>query len=450
MFKQITRRNYKMDIEKKIFDILINAKIYDNRIFIHQNINKDKAINAINVYNKFYKKNRISIEDILIQIDDTIFGSAKDGLLFTREGLFTRMSFCTPLHLSIRECTNLTLQERKILLSNTKIADLALPEKDNIQKVYKLIVEIASLLVNGEQSVTVLDKNLNSEDININNNATPTQNQKSNKIDADEELAKQIFNNTKYYFYYGLHKNILAQHRINALSNTLDINIDQFFAISQEQMNDAWRRNSNIENSIEKEFAQATHAILSLALAFPKIVYKNSKSKPLTALSQNDYVINEIIILIFLESLQLFHREINDEQTLHLVIDMIEEIIFKRLLLQFFSYESKQNSNANSLRNLNVSGNNSDLLMKMIKFRSVFLKSLTGLAHSPYSRIIKGAMIRHSFTPTDSDELFDNTNIVEPYKNIADKYDEVIDNSIEEYGNYLSSNLEQTLMQILR
>ncbi len=81
----------KKDLEPSLVDLLSEFKVSDKdkkRVFIYPDIPKDKLKNAIGA-----RHERLYNEQALILIDDTMFCSAKDGILVTDETLSLKKAF---------------------------------------------------------------------------------------------------------------------------------------------------------------------------------------------------------------------------------------------------------------------------------------------------------------------------------------------------------------------
>lgn len=77
-------------MREKILEILKkhNRNIQDRSVFFYPDIPEKKLINAIQKYAPSVDKN-----DVLVLIDDTVFGRATEGALLTSDHFYTNEAF---------------------------------------------------------------------------------------------------------------------------------------------------------------------------------------------------------------------------------------------------------------------------------------------------------------------------------------------------------------------
>lgn len=68
-------------ISQRLSELIIPS---DDKIYIHPNIPYKKIRNAINSYGY----SNINHEQIIILVDDTLFGSAKNGIFITEDSIY--------------------------------------------------------------------------------------------------------------------------------------------------------------------------------------------------------------------------------------------------------------------------------------------------------------------------------------------------------------------------
>src|SRR5689334_311528 len=81
-------------------------KIRDSCIFFAPNIPIDKQKHALKSY-----ADEAVFEDILLLIDDTLFGSAKDGLLLTDQKIYTHSLLETPFNFTLSAIESVRVEE---------------------------------------------------------------------------------------------------------------------------------------------------------------------------------------------------------------------------------------------------------------------------------------------------------------------------------------------------
>lgn len=69
-------------------EILSKYQLDTSKIFAKGDIPQKKIANVLASYAK-----NINRDDIMILVDDTVFGGAKDGIILAKQGLFCHTSF---------------------------------------------------------------------------------------------------------------------------------------------------------------------------------------------------------------------------------------------------------------------------------------------------------------------------------------------------------------------
>lgn len=102
-----------------------------DKIYIHPDIPRTKTANAINTY-----CHELNHDDILILVDDTVFGSAKNGMVITNNKIFSKEQMEKPLSFSFDSNTKFFV-ERKVMavavyINNIKLANTTQPSYKNL------------------------------------------------------------------------------------------------------------------------------------------------------------------------------------------------------------------------------------------------------------------------------------------------------------------------------
>lgn len=116
-------------------------------IHIKPSIPRDKAMNAINTYAGY-----LTYDDIVILIDDTVFGSCKEGVIFTNEAMIVKKAFESVVYRELNKIKNLGFRKgflgHYIILEGNEISLTQTSAEDIQYLVEKCNEYIASLSVN--------------------------------------------------------------------------------------------------------------------------------------------------------------------------------------------------------------------------------------------------------------------------------------------------------------
>ena len=128
-------------IWEKIESVL--SSIQDDNVFVRSNLNYKKLGNAIQKYASGAQN-----ETVLLQVDDTVFGAADEGLIVTNKAVYWRHTFIDPIRTLLnRRIKNIELQEGNIFYCDRqKIGEIILPDKKTTNpKILELLRLVAKL-----------------------------------------------------------------------------------------------------------------------------------------------------------------------------------------------------------------------------------------------------------------------------------------------------------------
>jgi hypothetical protein len=133
-----------------------SVKIKDDHFFFAPNLPPKKVKNALDSYASAAKN-----EEILMVIDDTVFGSAKAGALLTDKTLYAHGTMASPESIELSEIRSAGLSEdlQKLHLNGAEFLSLVLPGKEAMHLLAEMLGEIPTLSAQaGRASVTRRDK----------------------------------------------------------------------------------------------------------------------------------------------------------------------------------------------------------------------------------------------------------------------------------------------------
>jgi hypothetical protein len=134
--------NIKQIINKYRADkIFISLMEDDSKFFVFPNIPLNKASSAIQSYAKY-----ISIDDIIILIDDTLFGSATDGLILTAENIFFHELASDGQVFPLDKINQIFFNENKLFINMNKVMTLTMPKKSSLLYFINIVEDILGIL----------------------------------------------------------------------------------------------------------------------------------------------------------------------------------------------------------------------------------------------------------------------------------------------------------------
>ena len=82
-----------------------NSLLKQNKVYIHPNIPMQKLQNAIDSYAK-----NVEPDDVMILLDDTLFGGAKDGLILTNDTIYFKPNLEKKYFLKLKNIESISTQ----------------------------------------------------------------------------------------------------------------------------------------------------------------------------------------------------------------------------------------------------------------------------------------------------------------------------------------------------
>lgn len=132
-----------------------SSRIEDDRIFFAPNVPPKKLKNALGSYASAAKD-----EEVLVLIDDTIFGSAKDGALLTSKGFYVHGMMQSPQSIQLSDIQSVTLLNKKLHINNVEFLSFSVPGKEAMRLFAEMLIKISGGEVAqpsvGEQSIAAL------------------------------------------------------------------------------------------------------------------------------------------------------------------------------------------------------------------------------------------------------------------------------------------------------
>lgn len=104
------------------------------KVYVHPRIPTDKAVNAINSFAE-----EVRPEDILVLLDETLWGSAKNGLILTSNALYVKVIMEQPKSVILSEISLISAVGKKIYVDGSELADLSFAESHTVKKLCEIL-----------------------------------------------------------------------------------------------------------------------------------------------------------------------------------------------------------------------------------------------------------------------------------------------------------------------
>ncbi len=141
--------------DKTVTDIVLSysKRINDDNIFFAPYIPASKLANAIKTFAR-----GVSESEALVLLDDTVFGSGKDGILITAKTVYLHEMLEHPQQRSFSEICSISIDEKKyVQINDVKMIKLICPAKPAMVCFIEMIREIANGVRAGQETCEVVN-----------------------------------------------------------------------------------------------------------------------------------------------------------------------------------------------------------------------------------------------------------------------------------------------------
>ena len=114
--------------------------IHDSHIFIAPELDSKKIDKAMSTYAP-----GVELAEVLVHVDDTLFGGAKEGLIVTRKCLYSKELADSPRKVKITSETTFELQKKTLLVDGSKVFSFSMPEVPEMEKLVRGLQMLAEL-----------------------------------------------------------------------------------------------------------------------------------------------------------------------------------------------------------------------------------------------------------------------------------------------------------------
>ena len=163
-------------------EIMNKYNFGDSPLFFSPKIPENKLKNAIAAYAQTE-----SCNDVILLLDDTVFGGAKDGLLLTRKGLYLHEIFSEALFIKLEDIDEIWVKNKDIYVNKTKSFTCNIFSKQHISMLSSLLSELVAALQDGNARDS---HEIEEEQMNPTNRVSSLQEQKHDSSTKTEKMAE--------------------------------------------------------------------------------------------------------------------------------------------------------------------------------------------------------------------------------------------------------------------
>ena len=239
--------------------------ISDERIFVKGKIPVKKLRNAV----KSYAPN-VSMENVLVLIDDTAFGGAKEGLIVARDGLYSKELFASPKSVKLQDVKKLVLRDKSLEINNDEFISFVQPPSDDLKPLLRWLKE------------------------SMNEGESVKQKQTKEAEGLEQEFLS-CFKSGGENFFKDRGQELRSAQKLQSFGSHFGAMFDQLFAVSYEQKNDAHRRDPFQENDASRKIVNVIDGHLEGPVNFHAYLNKvKLLPSPYTSIFTTEAVVFEV------------------------------------------------------------------------------------------------------------------------------------------------------------
>ena len=134
--------------------IRLFADINDEHIFLSPNIPAEKLSNAIKSYAP-----EVKADDVILLVDDTCFGGAKDGMIITQNKLFSKALMASPVTAELSPRIKIQNTSKAILIDGEEFCTLHMLDRGSLTKLVVAIREMCKMCEISSQNADNCNQN---------------------------------------------------------------------------------------------------------------------------------------------------------------------------------------------------------------------------------------------------------------------------------------------------
>lgn len=257
--------------------------------------------------------------EVLALVDTTMLKSGKDGVAFCEDRIVWRnFAFEEPQSLSYTE-----LHEAKLTMAGDELHIQTLEKEYIVSAISSdLKIELLKFVI-----IRVAEC--------WQNNCSNIQLTEEEKL--ENEILSQLPKNNGNYFVH-IRDNLFSKYNLRAFANVAVSMFNNATAVSQEETNDAYRKNPFQENANERKVVLLAYRFLSAAIDFPTVLNAEGKySRGFIKALQSEYVTFEIFCLLCARYYKVTESNLDQEQARQLL-----ERVLGKSLVPHIEWVSKQ------------------------------------------------------------------------------------------------------------
>ena len=118
-----------------------SQRIYDEQVFFAPDIPPDKLTNALEKYAR-----NLSPDLVLVLVDDTVFGSAKDGMIITPDMLYAHEAFSNPKRIAMKNISRIHIKWGTLEINDADFFSFTRPSAQSMELLVQMIATYIELL----------------------------------------------------------------------------------------------------------------------------------------------------------------------------------------------------------------------------------------------------------------------------------------------------------------
>lgn len=286
------------------------------RIFVRPNIPRDKLANALASYGP-----QAQPEDIIILLDDTLWGGAREGIMVTNKRIYAKELGNCATCVAFSRIGEIRLERKSIFIDSSKFFTFNIPDAVDVNRavmfIRELIEQTKSLKEENEQ-IDSVDGEENCEDNN------ETVNDLSRK---NAEWLSYLPDNGSNFF-MELQGVLCPEPQTPPIVNFAEDFWDKMLAVSVAPSD---------EDFHDRLLSITTYKMLAVALCYPDYINQDQQMPPrlIKYLKNNELLSFELVTYVLARMQIILARHISQEETCNVL-----EPLFSKTIINYVRYKS--------------------------------------------------------------------------------------------------------------
>ncbi len=295
-------------------------KVAAERIYVAPNIPADKLRNALASYAP-----GIALGDVLVLVDDTLWGGAREGIILTEKTLYSKMYCASPESYRLDMIRELRIEKKHIYVNDEKFFTIYGPSVTDVRRLVDFIAAHCAEIRAKASEATAAKPAVAPE-----SDGEPASAGKKEIVPDDcKRFENDLLSRlpiSDQNIWVEICSDLKTGHKLKSAYNFAEDFLNKMLSVSVEERNDAFRRDVIAENAEDRLIIATACNLMSVAICFPNYINRSKKFDPrlLKFLQGNELLTFELLIYVLYRVQVMLMKHLEREglqYTMELILD---------------------------------------------------------------------------------------------------------------------------------